>query len=233
MEAAEEPSSGLKREIKTEDLDAEEGDAWLAASCFEEEEEGEDKVKMEVEESVKMEVEEEEAKDSVERPKKLEELRSCKVVLRDCIHIRGKRHSYGTAAKWLLQNGSIMVREDPGNFCQFFCSQCKETFPSRSSIQNHRRKTGGCSVPSQLSKACAHVCNICSRILLNDTTYLNKHYTRKHGVYYTTQVGCVGVQYPVDYWQNRETEFLKGCPLWWWEISVPFGAKAATEPLLH
>ncbi len=85
MEAAEEPSSGLKREIKTEDLDAEEGDAWLAASCFEEEEEGEDKVKMEVEESVKMEVEEEEAKDSVERPKKLEELRSCKVVLRDCI----------------------------------------------------------------------------------------------------------------------------------------------------
>ncbi len=194
-----EPSIELKREIKTKDLEDEEGDdAWLAASCFErEEQEGE--VKMEVEESVKTEVEEEPEDSEGRERKKLEELRSCKVVLRDCMHISGKGQYYGTAAKWLLQNSSIMVREEVGNFCQFFCSQCKETFSSLRSIQSHRRKTSGCSVPSQLSTACAHICKVCSRILLNDITYLNKHYTRKHGVYHTTQVGGGSVQHPVDF----------------------------------
>ncbi len=176
---AEEPSSGLKREIKTEDLEAEEGDAWLAASCSEEEE-GEDRVKMEVEENVKMEKEGVEAGEEREE-KQLEEFRSCRVVLRRCTqHEKGAR--YDAAAQWLLQNGSIVIQEKAGNFCQFSCSQCGETFTSQLSTRRHKKKLGGCTAQSQLTVASAHVCSICSRIVLNDSEHLYRHYTRKHKI---------------------------------------------------
>ncbi len=143
------PRKVVKKEIKTEE--EEEEDAWLASSCFEDEEE-ERKVKFEEKLSASSEEEEEEEEEdhvSTRAKEQLEKSR-CLVVLRDCLS-RKKGANYTAVSKWLLREGSIVVKEEAGNFCQFTCSQCEETFQSYSTIMGHKKKNGCNHKQTQMS----------------------------------------------------------------------------------
>ncbi len=174
------PRKVVKKEIKTEE--EEEEDAWLASSCFEDEEE-ERKVKFEEKLSASSEEEEEEEEEdhvSTRAKEQLEKSR-CLVVLRDCLS-RKKGANYTAVAKWLLREGSIVVKEEAGNFCQFTCSQCEETFQSYSSIMGHKKKNGCNHKQTQMSAVSAHMCSICSMIVLNDLAHLSTHFREKHQI---------------------------------------------------
>ncbi len=164
----------IKKEIKTERAE----DVWMAASCFEEEEE---ECKVKVEEKWSSEELEEEEDNHPSRVKDQLEKSKCKVVIRDCIG-QGRWKWYGPAAKWLLGGNSIVVRDEVGNFCQFFCQRCGGTFPSYKCITKHKKKAGCEGIPPRMSTASAHECSICSVIVLNDLTQLNSHYQDKHNV---------------------------------------------------
>ena len=211
--AAEEPGSALKMEIKQEE------DAWLAESCFEDGGEQECRVKVEEEEEEEDGVEEEEEEDHLARVKEQLKKSRCKVVIRDCIgRVRGKR--YGAAGKWLLENGSIVVKEEVGNCCQFSCGQCSKNFQSYEKMIKHRKNAGCTKVPMQVSVASAYMCSICSVIVLNDLTQINSHYRDKHGVCFRKHMqriiggeGRLPQQHSVYNQRERAAKFLEGCPL--------------------
>ncbi len=180
-----------KSEVKFEEEEDEHGDAWLAESCLEP---GEVAIKKEEnldqdenEECVATEESPNKEDGEVQEPcgqrkstedlkldKALKHLRStkCKVTLLDCLKA-------GQAGTWLKARGSIVVSRKAENSCFFTCSVCDKIVSSLAALKIHTRKNG-CAGHVRLSSASAHICVLCSKVLLCDATALREHYRKSH-----------------------------------------------------
>ncbi len=208
-----------KCEVKTEEEEEEHGDAWLAESCLETA--GVIKKEETVDQDAKegTDTEEDEEHEGPQRQKKKpnrskrgkdkEKSRKktyCKVTLHDCL--KGG-NDYGFAGNWLRERGSIVLSQKAGNYCQFTCCSCHKKFTSLRAVAAHKREENCCNPIMRISSAEAHVCLICSRVLLNDKKSLHDHYQQSHKKRYLRCLRVLAKDHVSDILSGKTDSVLK------------------------
>ncbi len=101
----------------------------------------------------------------------------------------------------ILDSASISHSASAG-LCRFACSNCSSTFASWKSLQVHEKNEHSksihrCNVEAYLFKASVHICQICSKKMLSDASFLTEHFRKKHNVTlskYRQQYNCNSVE---------------------------------------